>query len=582
MSIRLHRSSTALIVEKNRRRTSKFSVALWLGLSLSFAALYSIMALPQAFGSKYVVGGNAREYLFWMARFSDSQLFTHDLIANYFQSITPTGYAALYHLMTFVGITPVLLSKLLPLVLGLITTGYCFAVCMQILPVPIAGFIATLVLNQTLWIHDDIMSGTPRGFFYPLFLAFLYYLLKRSLLPCLVAIALQALFYPLIPFISSGVLILRLLDWQSGIRLSRERQDYLFCAAGLGVALLALVPYMLASSQFGPTITAELARKMPEYWSGGRVSYYYLNPLDFWLYGRDSGVFALLSPPQLLIGLLLPILLRYPFQFPLAKQVKNTVKILPQIVLASLCMFFLAHALAFKLHFPSRYTFHTFQIVLALAAGIALTLMLDAVFHWSEQQAKPRLKGRQFLALLTTVVVLSALILAPYSLKVFPKTLYVVGGVPKLYQFLLPQPKDSLIASLTGETDNIPTFAKRPILVGKEYALPFHTKYYAQFRQRVIDLINAQYSPDLKSVKNFIQKYGVNFWLLDRAAFKPEYIGGNSWIKQYQPAADEAMADLERGTKPALSKLMKRCAVLETGSLVLLQAKCIEEAPPPP
>jgi len=564
------------MAEKNRHLTSKFSVAFWLILSLSFAAGYSIMALPPAFSSEYVMGKDAREYLFWMHQFFDPDLFPHDLIANYFHSITPPGYAALYHLIASVGITPVLFSKLLPIVLGLITTGYCFAVCMQIFPVPIAGFFATLLLNQTLSMHDDVVSATPRAFFYPLFLAFLYYLLKRSLLPCLVAIALQALFYPLVPFISLGVLICRLFDWKDGRLRSQERRDYLFCATGVGVALLAILPYMVASSEFGPTITANDARAMPDYWLGGRVRYFHLNPVDFWLLGRDSGILALLSPPQLFIGVLLPILLRYQSQFPLAKRVKSTVKILLQIVLASVAMFFAAHVLAFKLHFPSRYTFHTFQMVFSIATGIVMTLILDAVFHWSEQRTKRRQTGRQVLALFTSFIVIAAVTLYPSSLKVFPKTQYVVGGAPGLYKFLQQQPKDSLIASLTSETDNLPTFTKRSILVGKEYALPFHTKYYAQFRPRVIDLINAQYSSDLNQVKGFIQKYGVSFWLLDRTAFRPEYIA-NNWIRQYQATAAEAMAKLKQGSTPALLRLMKRCAVFETESLVLLQTKCLEE-----
>lgn len=564
------------LAEKNRHSTSRLPVAFWFTLSLCFAAGYSIMALPADFSSEYVMGKDAREYLFWMHRFFDPDLFPHDLIANYFHSITPPGYAALYHLIASVGITPVLFSKLLPIVLGLITTGYCFAVCMQILPVPMAGFIATLLLNQTLSMHDDVVSATPRAFFYPLFLAFLYYLQKRSLLPCLVAIALQALFYPLVPFISSGVLICRLFDWKGGRLRSQERRDYVFCAMGVGVALLAILPYMVTSSEFGPAITASEARAMPDYWLGGRVRYFYLNPVDFWLLGRDSGILALLSPPQLFIGLLLPILLRYQSRFPLGKRVKSTVTILLQVVLASVAMFFAAHALAFKLHFPSRYTFHTFQMVFSISAGIAVTLMLDAVFHWSEQRTKLPQKRRQFLAIFTSVVVIAALVLYPSCLKVFPKTQYVVGGVPGLYKFLQQQPKDSLIASLTSETDNLPTFAKRSILVGKEYALPFHTKYYAQFRPRAIDLINAQYSSDLNQVKGFIHKYGVNFWLLDRAAFRPEYIADN-WIRQYQAAAGEAMAKLKQGSTPALLKLMKRCTVFETESLVLLQTKCLEE-----
>jgi len=80
------------------------------------------------------------------------------------------------------GINPLLLNKLLPPVLGVLTTGYCFGVCLEMLPLPGAGFTATLLLNQIIWMKDDLVSATPRAFAYPLFLAFLYYLLRRSLL----------------------------------------------------------------------------------------------------------------------------------------------------------------------------------------------------------------------------------------------------------------------------------------------------------------------------------------------------------------------------------------------------------------
>ncbi len=571
---RLQRFLTAPLAEKHRHSTSRIAVAFWLGLSLCFAAAYITLALRRAFQGEYVVGDNAREYISWMYRYSNPELFPHDLIADYFQSVTPIGYGALYRLMSGLGVDPVLLSKLLPMVLGLVTTVYGFAVCMQILPVPLAGFIATLLLNQTLCMHDDLVSGCPRDFLYPLLLVFLYYLLRRSLWPCLVAIALQGLFYPLIPFISSGILLLRLWDWQ-GRHLSRNRQDYLFCVTGLCVALLTILPYTIKSSEFGPTITAAMARTMPEYLSGGRVSYFYLNPVDFWLDGRDSGALALMSPPQLFIGLVLPILFLFPARFPLTRHFKSGIVILPQIVVASLGMFFAAHALAFKLHWPSRYTHHSFKIVFAIATGLAIAVVLDAVFQWA--QSKLRHQGRQAWALGTTVLVLAGLILYPSTLKFFPRTPYVSGHLPELYKFLQRQPQDSLIASLSGETDNVPVFAKRSVLVGKEYALPFHTRYYAQFRQRMIDLIDAQYSPDLNEVKHFIHKYGVDFWVLDSSAFKPEYIAHNSWIKQYQPAAAEATANLKQGI-PAVSKLMQPCTVFQEESLVVLKAECVEKS----
>ncbi len=528
------------------------SVIFWLGVSLCFTGIYITLALWGAFPGD-VVGDNAREYVSWMYRYRHPDLFPHDLIADYFQSITPIGYGGLFRLLAFLGVDPVLASKLLPIFVAFLTTCYGFAVCLQLLPVPMAGFITTLVLNQSLAMHDDFVSGTPRDFIYPLFLAFLYYLFAEAFLPCLVAIALVGLFYPPMAFIIAGVLLWR---WRVDLRL---------CVAGVVVAGAVVLPFALQSTAFGPTVTAAVAKTMPEYLSGGRVSYFHLSLLSFWLDGRDSGVLALMSPPQLFVGWLLPFLSRFPQQFPLTQRVNQKVRILIAVVCASLVMFFIAHGVAFKLHWPSRYTHHTFRIVFALCAGISITIMLDAVFYWARR-----------LALLITCGVLAGLMLFPLCLKSFPTTPFVTSSTPELYKFLQTQPQNSLIASLAGETDNIPVFAQRSILVGKEYALPIHTKYYQQFRQRMLDLITAQYSLDINQVKAFINKYAVNLWVIERSAFQKEYLTDNRFLKQYQPANNQAIAHLQEGT-PAISKIMPTCTVFEAKGLVVLNAECVAE-----
>jgi hypothetical protein len=144
-----------------------------------------------------------------------------------------------------------------------------------------------------------------------------------------------------------------------------------------------------------------------------------------------------------------------------------------------------------------------------------------------------------------------------------------------LYKFLQQQPKDTLVATLSDEADNIPTFAQRPILVGREYALPFHLGYYSQIRQRTIDLIHAQYSQDLTPAKQLIQKYGVDFWLLESTSFKVEYLTTKTWLKSFQPVFTEAVSNLSQKTTPALATLTKYCSVLETENFILLKADCI-------
>ncbi|MEH2209805.1 hypothetical protein [Nostoc sp.] len=546
------------------------TVIFWYSLSLIFAVGYIFMGLRQAFTSKYIVSDDAREYISWIYRYFNPDLFPGDLIADYFQSVTPIGYGIVYKVIAALNIDPILFGKIFPLVLALITTSYCFVVCMEILPVPMAGFIASLLLNQSLCLHDDLFSATPRDFIYPLVLAFIYYLMRSSVFGILIVFALQCLIYPIIGFINLLILFLRLFRWQNGqITISHNRKDFILFVAATITAGILILPYTIQSSQFGPTITAAVARTMPEYWDGGRFRYFSHNLISFWFDGRDSGFFALIAPPQLLLGLLLPIILKFQSHFLLTKQVKDEVKLLLQVVIASLIMFFTAHALAFKLHWPSRYTHHTFKIVLALAAAISITLILDATFRWSRQN------GRQILILGTITILGAGLILYPSSLKVFPKTPYLAGQAPTLYNFLQKQPQNIVIASTSQEADNIPIFAQRTILVGKEYALPIHTKYYAQFRQRMIDLINAQYTDDINQIKDFIQKYHVTFWLLERSAFLPEYITKNTWLQQYQPAAQQANANLQKAL-PVLATLINSCAVIETDNLVLLKTECIK------
>ena len=163
------------------RKISLSQRMFWLSLSLTFAALYAGMALAEAFSSEYVVQDDARQHVFWMLRFVDGNLFPNDIIADYFQSVAPAGYSQLYQSIAHLGISPLAFNKFVPMGLGLMTTAWGFGVCLQILPVPLAAFASTVVLNLSLWMKDDLVSGTPRAFLYPLFLAFLYYLLRRQL-----------------------------------------------------------------------------------------------------------------------------------------------------------------------------------------------------------------------------------------------------------------------------------------------------------------------------------------------------------------------------------------------------------------
>ena len=68
-------------------------------------------ALRLAFASIYLAD-DVREHVFWMFRYMDPGLFPQDPIADYFQSLAPSGYASPTGCLAKVGIDPLLASKL--------------------------------------------------------------------------------------------------------------------------------------------------------------------------------------------------------------------------------------------------------------------------------------------------------------------------------------------------------------------------------------------------------------------------------------------------------------------------------------
>ncbi|GAB4368889.1 MAG: hypothetical protein Kow00121_08350 [Elainellaceae cyanobacterium] len=549
-------------------------VRFWLSLSLTVAAIYGLMALQDAFSSSYVVQDDARQHIFWMRRFLDPALFPNDLIADYFKSVAPWGFTTFYQAFASVGIDPMLLAKFVPLPLALVAAAYGFGLGMQILPVPFVGFLTSFLIQQVIWTHDDVASATPRAFMPALFLAFLYYLLRRQLFPCLITIALEGLFYPQYVFVFAGLIVLQPLRWERGrVRISQDKQDYWFCTAALAVAVLVMLPYALTASDYGPTITAAAARALPEFQRRGRSSFFSDDTLAFWLNGDRSGIFPSFRPYTLAIGALLPLLGRAPGKFPLLQKITPNIQILPKLMAVGLGLFIVAHVVLFKLHLPSRYTAYTLRYLLAIATAITLAALLEAGLRRLQQ---PTLKVGQRTAIWGLTILTSAILLIyPAGFPEFPKANYQTGEAPGLYEFFAQQPKDNMIASVLREADNLPSHSQRSILVGREYAIPYHMGYANQFRQRVTDLIQAHYSPDAATARQFMQTYGIDFWLVSREAFTPEFLQ-DSWLRQYPEAAEQARANL-RQRKPFLERQINRCTVFEDSEqdLLVLQADCM-------
>ncbi len=557
-------------------------VRFWFCLTLVYAVIVAALMVNKVTAQPYTVPDDARQHIFWMQRFVDPDLFPQDWIADYFQSVSPLGVQAVYRGLANLGIPPWTANSLLAAGLGVLTAITTFLVAWELCALPAAGFAAAVMLQQSIDFTANVASATPKAFVFWVFLGFLYGWLRRSRWLIGGFIALQGLFNPQVVLVSAGVLILGLVERRPGGRWQGQRDRTLWqvSSLGLGIAAIVIAQYALASSAFGPTVTLEQALAMPEFFPGGRNAFFQPDPWDYVLQGRSGlRIASAFTPLTTLLALALPFLPRCPKTLPLAPSLQPTVGILWKIVVVALFCFWAAHVLLFRLHLPSRYTGRFFLTTAVLAAGIALVILIDGLLQWALVGSVPRSPQlRGVLGGGTALALAGILVLYPLTYGNYPKMSLERGRAAALYEFFATQPKDSLIAGLVPEVDNLPTFSYRSVLVGAETAISYHQGFYQEIQARARSLITAQYSPDLSVLQAFIQNYGITHWVLEANSFTPEALQGNRWIMQYQPEADRAIVSLLAGETPALALLRDRCLLFHSEPYTVLDAACLQQA----
>ena len=108
-------SSIAAFVKTRieRRDDDRF----WLPLTVVLGFVSGIAFLVKAFSQPGGIPSDAEMFLSWMGRFDDPTLLQSDLIADYWASVSPWFYDAIYRLAWSVGIAPVVFVKILPALL---------------------------------------------------------------------------------------------------------------------------------------------------------------------------------------------------------------------------------------------------------------------------------------------------------------------------------------------------------------------------------------------------------------------------------------------------------------------------------
>ncbi|HEV3409759.1 MAG TPA: hypothetical protein VG095_05670, partial [Chthoniobacterales bacterium] len=497
-------------------------------------------ALRLAFRFPNLVQDDARQHVFWMARFRDPTLFPNDLIADYFQAVAPNGYSAFYLLFAQLGLEPLWLSKLLPAILGVATAWIAFLFFRLLLADSRAAFAGTVLLTQLLWLDDDIISATPRAFAVGLLLAFLYFALRRKWIACVVVLAVQAVVYPQTAFLSTAILGVRLIH-------SRTRTDYVVFAASLFLLGAVVFPFASSSAPYGPVVTRSDALALPEFQEGGR-SEFFVRPISFWLNHSRSGLFPDDIPLHFLLLAVGGIWL-------CLRNRNGQVSPLLSLGLAALLMWSAAHLFLFRLHLPGRYSHWPVRILVVVAAAFFLGRALARV---------------RFRAVLLTLLII---VLVPHFTHELPNDSYVRGKPRELLAFLRTQPKDITIAMLSPDAGAIPVFAQRSVLVSAEHAIPYHTRYYRELRERGRDLLLAHLTSDPVELRKLIEKRGIDLFILQRVPITSDQLKRLAWYKDIAPPELLGISDQQS----ALRAFAPRCTIWEDGDWLVLDARVIAD-----
>lgn len=562
--------------------------------SLSLSLWQAAQAFQYGTSRTYMVQDDARQHVFWMQRWLDSELFPNDLIADYFQSVAPWGYQSVYRALSWFSFDPLQSAKILPGIIAFISTLLFFRFILRISPVPVVALLGCIFLNQALWFEDGIISGTPRAFAYPCLIGFLDAFLGGKTQFTVIYMGLAALFYPqalllaiatlTLPIIRAIVDRIRLAQFKNKQDIDHLRKALFPWLMGLCILGALVIGRSLGDSpDFGPVLSraagqglSELGTVDGEY---GRSLFFYPNPIIFWLFAPRSGFLAIgFLNPLLLSSFALPWLLRSPQPSLIIKSLNPQIKRIRYFLGASCLMFVAAHALLFQLHLPARYIYYSFRISLILLGSIATAILLERWWHAGQRWIAHQKWHWVQLSAVFLLIGAIALGWLPLS-KGFTvySHLQIKGRLGDIYEFLQDTPKDTLVASLAKEADNIPTFGQRSVLTASEYAIPYHWGYYRQLRQRFQETIIAQYSDDLTVIGDFLDRYGIDYWLIEPWKLSAEEFQKSTRLRQFDPVSGEVLNGLRSGQEPIFPIFFERCTAVEQKDQRLLDARCMRQ-----
>ena len=101
-----------------------------------------------------------------------------------------------------------------------------------------------------------------------------------------------------------------------------------------------------------------------------------------------------------------------------------------------------------------------------------------------------------------------------------------------------------------------------------------HVVYWATIKQRTYDFFEAYYAEDFMAVAGFMEKYGVNFMVVERGHFDERYLSRGKVY--FRPFRDEVRRQLEAKKKPfALMRIPQEKMVYQSEKYFVVDLKTL-------
>ncbi|KAB0679387.1 hypothetical protein [Aureimonas leprariae] len=545
----------------------------WLALALGFGLLAAATFVGSALTGPGGIQDDARQFLSWMGRWSDPAPLRGDLVGDYWQSVTPWFYTALFRAASAVGIGPVLFAKLLSALLLPLAAlfAYRFGRAMDARP-PVAALAAGGFL-LCLQIDGPINGGVPRSLWPVLLAALLDGLARRRTLQVALAQLCLAGSYPQLALVTATVIGLTFLDPARPGFLDLSRARLVLVASAAAATVAGILPFLLGSGAFDPVATLAEARALPSFGFAGRNRIVDADGSLNFLCGQRLGFLGNKCRGSLGIGSLLvlaamaagPVALFWraarPGRTP-APLMRSTLPLF--LFLASAGWFAVASFALFRLHLPSRYTTALFPFTFLTT--------LPILIEWGLGSGREPLRPPRRLAVATLGAALAVGIAAFGTVK--GHRLFRQPAEPALVAYLRDLPREAVIAGFVSDLDFSPVLTNRSTLFSRELAIGYQLGYLRPVMARMADMRDAVLTADPAVLADRLRRNGVTVFLAEAETLGPPRVPAA--FRGFFPAAELAAAETQAAGRPsALARRAPACTLRRFGTVLALDARCL-------